>query len=51
MIFEETDFLGSEEEIEKYFDALLDRIESISELIRNDLGVEKLNVKLKKRIR
>lgn len=51
MFFEETDFLGSEEEIEKYFDALLDKIESISELIRNDLGVEKLNVKLKKRIR
>lgn len=51
MFFEETDFLGSEDEIEKYFDDLLDKTESISELIRIDLGVEKLNVKLKKRIR
>ena len=51
MFFEETDFSGTEEEIEKYFDNLLDKTESISDLIRNDLGVEKLNVKLKKRIR
>lgn len=51
MFFEEIDFLGTEEEIEKYFDELLDKIESIAELIRKDLGVEKLNVKLKKRIR
>lgn len=51
MFFEQTDFSGTEEEIEKYFDDLLDKTESISELIRNDLGVEKLNVKLKKRIR
>lgn len=51
MFFEEIDFLGTEEEIEKYFDELLDKIESIAELIRNDLGVEKLNIKLKKRLK
>jgi hypothetical protein len=51
MFFEETDFLGTDEEIEKYFDELLDKIEFIIELIRNDLGVEKLNIKLKKRLK
>ena len=30
---------------------LLDKIESISELIRHDLGVENLNIKLKKRLK
>lgn len=51
MFFEEIDFSGTEDDIEQYFDGLLDKIESISEQIRKDLGVEKLNVKLKKRIR
>lgn len=48
MFFEETSLRGSKEEIETYFDTLLDKIESISELIRYDLGVENLNIKLKK---
>lgn len=51
MFFEDIDFKGDEEEIEIYFDQLLDKIESIAELIRNDLGVEKLNLKLKKRLK
>lgn len=51
MFFEETNLKGSKEEIETYFDNLLDKIESISELIRHDLGVENLNIKLKKRLR
>ena len=51
MFFEETNLKGSKEEIETYFDKLLDKIESISELIRHDLGVENLNIKLKKRLK
>jgi len=51
MFFEETSLRGSKEEIETYFDTLLDKIELISELIRHDLGVENLNIKLKKRLR
>lgn len=51
MFFEETKLNGSKEEIDTYFDKLLDKIESISELIRHDLGVENLNIKLKKRLR
>ncbi|MNQ49639.1 hypothetical protein D3C85_635540 [compost metagenome] len=51
MFFDEIDFSGTEEDIEQYFDGLLDKIESISELIRHDLGVENLNIKLKKRLK
>ena len=51
MFFDEIDFSGKEDDIEQYFDGLLNKIESISELIRQDLGVENLNIKLKKRIR
>ena len=51
MFFEETNLKDSKEEIETYFNNLLDKIESISELIRHDLGVENLNIKLKKRLR
>lgn len=52
MFFEETNFVkGSKEEINDYFDNFLDKIESIAELIRHDLGVENLNVKLKKRLK
>lgn len=51
IFFEDIDFKGDEEEIEKYFDQLLDKIESIAELIRTDLGVEKINIKLKKRLK
>ncbi|WP_139225539.1 hypothetical protein [Flavobacterium succinicans] len=52
MFFEETNFVkGSKEEINDYFDNFLDKIESIAELIRHDLGVENLNIKLKKRLK
>ena len=40
-------FTGAEDEIEKYFDELLEEIEAIIDLIREDLGIENLNKKLK----
>lgn len=51
MFLEEIDFEGSKEDVENYFDNLLDKIESINGLIRKDLGVENLNIKLKKRLK
>lgn len=50
-LFDENDESKEKFEIEKFISGKLDEIENLADSLREDLGIEKLNVNLRKRIK